>query len=64
MQQDPDTKRMTVTKFIKQLNNIDHEPAGTAVDATIIQVDLLCSFQRNAETPIKNADVAGIFINK
>ncbi|MFE3442898.1 hypothetical protein ACFXNW_07695 [Nocardia sp. NPDC059180] len=64
VQQDPDTKRMTITKFIKQNSGIDQEPAGTAVDATIIQVDLLCGAQRNAETPIKNADVAGIFITK
>ncbi|TQM33092.1 hypothetical protein [Nocardia bhagyanarayanae] len=64
VKQDADTKRMTITKFVKQQTGDEREPAGTAVDATIISVDLLCAGQRNAETPIKNADVAGIFLNK
>ena len=62
--QDQDTKRVTITKFVKQTTGEKNEPAGTVVDATLISVDLLCGTQRNAETPIKNADVAGIFINK
>jgi len=64
VKQDQDGKRMTITKFIKQQTNDDHEPAGTAVDATMIQVDLLCGVQVNQDTPIKKADIAGIFINK
>ncbi|MFI6169716.1 hypothetical protein ACIBCN_23250 [Nocardia sp. NPDC051052] len=64
VKQNQDDKRMTITKFVKQQTNDDHEPAGTAVDATMVSVDVLCGGQRNAETPIKNADVAGIFINK
>jgi acid stress chaperone HdeA len=64
VKQDQDTKRMTITKFVKQQTKDDHEPAGTVVDGTMISVDLLCGAQRNAETPIKNADVAGIFMNK
>lgn len=64
VKQDPDTKRMTITKFVKQQTNSEHEPAGTAVDATMVSVDLLCGAQRNVDTPIKNADVAGIFLNK
>ncbi|MEU8897335.1 hypothetical protein [Nocardia sp. NPDC048505] len=62
--QDPDTKRVTITKFVKQQTGQENEPAGTVVDATLVSVDLLCGAQRNAETPIKNADVAGIFLNK
>ncbi|MEV0251450.1 hypothetical protein AB0H76_32990 [Nocardia sp. NPDC050712] len=62
--QDQDTKRVTITKFVKQQTTEEREPAGTVVDATLISVDLLCGAQRNAETPIKNADVAGIFLNK
>ncbi|WP_067836730.1 hypothetical protein [Nocardia lijiangensis] len=62
--QDPDTKRTTITKFVKQQTGDEREPAGTVVDATILSVDLLCATQRNAQTPIKNADVAGIFLNK
>ncbi|MEV0298459.1 hypothetical protein [Nocardia sp. NPDC050710] len=64
VKQDPDTKRMTITKFVKQQTGSDQEPAGTVVDATIITVDVMCGAQRNAETPIKNADVAGIFMTK
>lgn len=63
VKQDQDTQRMTITKFIKQQTNNDHEPPGTQVDATIIAVNFLCSNQRNAATPIKNANVAGIFVN-
>ncbi|GAB2668242.1 hypothetical protein [Nocardia goodfellowii] len=62
--QDQDTKRMTITKFVKQQTGEQNEPAGTVVDATLISVDLLCGAQRNTQTPIKNADVAGIFVNK
>ncbi|MFG1793579.1 hypothetical protein [Nocardia altamirensis] len=64
VKQDQDTKRMTITKAIKQQTNNDHEPSGTAVDTTMVSVDVLCGIQANAETPIKNADIAGIFINK
>ncbi|WP_155981331.1 hypothetical protein [Nocardia sp. BMG111209] len=64
VKQDQDTKRMTITKFVKQQTGDQHEPAGTTVDATLVSVDFLCGTQRNASTPIKNADVAGIFLNK
>jgi acid stress chaperone HdeA len=64
VKQDQDTQRVTITKFIKQRTNDEHEPAGTVVDATMVSVNFLCSNQRNASTPIKNADVAGIFLNK
>ncbi|MGN2639179.1 hypothetical protein ACWEKT_16085 [Nocardia takedensis] len=62
--QDPDTKRTTITKFVKQRTGNDAEPAGTVVDATIVTVDVMCGAQLNRETPIKNADVAGIFVAK
>ncbi|MFE6923408.1 hypothetical protein ACFVAV_20460 [Nocardia sp. NPDC057663] len=62
--QDPDTKRITITKAIKERNGTDNEPAGTLVDSMIVQVDLLCAGQRNIDTPIKNADIAGLFLNK
>ncbi|MBF6359108.1 hypothetical protein IU447_03190 [Nocardia farcinica] len=62
--QDPDTKRTTITKFVKERDHLENEPPGTSVDVTMVAVDVLCGAQRNAETPIKNADVAGIFLNK
>ncbi|MFC4376387.1 hypothetical protein ACFO5K_20030 [Nocardia halotolerans] len=62
--QEPDTKRITITKAIKERTATDNEPSGTQVDAMIFQVDLLCAGQRNIDTPIKNADIAGLFLNK
>lgn len=62
--QDADDQRMTVTKFIKQQTNTENEPTGTSVDFTMAAVQALCSVQANADTPIKNADIAGIFFNK
>ncbi|GAA5050254.1 hypothetical protein [Nocardia callitridis] len=59
--QNQDDKRTTITKFVKEQTNNDHEPAGTAVDASIVQVDLLCGIQGNADAPIKNANVGAIF---
>ncbi|WP_225730612.1 MULTISPECIES: hypothetical protein [unclassified Nocardia] len=64
VKQDQDTQRVTITKFVKQQTNDDHEPAGTVVDLTMASVGVLCGVQANADTPIKNADVAGIFIKK
>jgi acid stress chaperone HdeA len=49
---------------VKQQTNNDHEPAGTQVDATMAAVDFLCANQRNADTPIKNANLTGIFFNQ
>lgn len=62
--QDANTKRITITKAIEQQTGNDNAPAGTVVDSMIVQVDLLCATQRNIDTPIKNADIAGIFLNK
>ncbi|MGQ4600739.1 hypothetical protein [Nocardia sp. R6R-6] len=64
IKQDQDTKRTTITKFLEQQSQNDHEPAGTVVDATMVSVELLCGAQANADTPVKNADVAGIFLRK
>lgn len=64
VQQDADTQRMTVTKFVKEQSGDDHEPAGTVVDASMAAVGFLCANQRNAETPIKKADLPGMFFNR
>ncbi|MGF6888170.1 acid stress chaperone HdeA [Nocardia sp. GAS34] len=64
VKQDQDTQRLTITKFIQQQTGNNHDPAGTQVDATIIAVNFLCSNQRNSATPIKNANIAGIFLNQ
>ena len=63
--QSTDEQRVTVTKFLKeQSGNEDQEPAGTAVDAAIIAIDLLCAVQANADTPIREADVSGAIAPK
>ncbi|MBL1079399.1 hypothetical protein JK358_33835 [Nocardia sp. 2] len=64
LNQNADDQRMTITKAIKQQTGNDAEPAGTQVDITMASVQALCQVQANSETPIKNADIAGIFINK
>lgn len=64
VQQSSDNKRITITKYVKQRTNDEHEPAGTLVDATLVAVNFLCQNQRNADTPIKNADLTGIFLTK
>ncbi|HLS78951.1 MAG TPA: hypothetical protein VK083_19410 [Nocardia sp.] len=64
VKQDADTKRVTITKFVKERDNLQNEPSGTAVDLTMMAVDVLCTGQRNVETPIKQADLAGMVVNK
>ncbi|WP_227982359.1 hypothetical protein [Nocardia spumae] len=64
VKQDVDTKRVTITKFVKQQSGSDHEPAGTAVDASMAAADFLCANQRNSDTPIKNANLTGILFNQ
>ncbi|MEU0544911.1 hypothetical protein [Nocardia sp. NPDC005978] len=64
LSQQPDSQRITVTKFIKQQTGNDNEPTGTSVDFTMSTVQALCQVQANSETPIKKADIAGIFMNK
>ncbi|MBJ8347180.1 hypothetical protein JGU72_21120 [Antrihabitans sp. YC2-6] len=64
LEQDQDDRRVTVTKFLKEDSGNDAEPAGTAVDAAILAIDLLCSAQQNGDTPIKDADLEGILSPK
>lgn len=61
LKQNPDKQRVTVTKLVKERSGQDHEPAGAVVDASIFAVSALCNVQSNAQTPIKNANIAGIF---
>jgi acid stress chaperone HdeA len=61
--QSKDEQRVTVTKFLKQQNN-DQDPTAQQVDSGISAIDILCRVQQNAKTPIKNADLTGIFVPK
>ncbi|MET9215062.1 MULTISPECIES: hypothetical protein [unclassified Nocardia] len=60
--QESDTKRITIAKAMEERNG--SAPSGAQVDSMIVQVDLLCAGQRNIDTPIKNADIPGLFLNK
>lgn len=61
--QSPDEQRVTVKKFLKEQRN-GEDPTDANVDSGIDAIDLLCRVQKNAETPIKNADLTGIFVDK
>ncbi|MFE2959955.1 hypothetical protein ACFXO9_16670 [Nocardia tengchongensis] len=58
--QSADTQRVTITKFIKQQSGTQNEPSGTQVDLSMAAVQALCQVQNNKDTPIKNANLAGI----
>ncbi len=58
--QNADTQRVTITKFIKQQSGTENEPSGTQVDLSMAAVQALCQVQNNKDTPIKNANLAGI----
>ncbi|MFD3508822.1 hypothetical protein [Nocardia sp. NPDC058666] len=60
--QEPATKRITIAKAVEQRSG--KQPSENVIDSKIVEVDLLCATQRNVDTPIKNADIAGIFLNK
>ncbi|MEV6773529.1 hypothetical protein AB0N05_33345 [Nocardia sp. NPDC051030] len=64
IKQNADDQRVTITKFIKQQTGDDRTPSGTQVDLSMAAVQALCQVQANGDTPIKNADIAGIFIRK
>ncbi|NUS42645.1 MAG: hypothetical protein HOQ24_02965 [Mycobacteriaceae bacterium] len=61
---DDHDKRVTVTKALQQQSGSKDDPSGTSVDLGMSAVQLLCAVQANSETPIKNADVPGIFTPK
>ena len=61
--QSADEQRVTVTKFLKEQRN-GEDPTDANVDSGIGAIDILCRVQQNAETPIKNADLTGIFVEK
>ncbi|QLY34609.1 hypothetical protein H0264_23240 [Nocardia huaxiensis] len=60
LNQGADDRRMTITKFIKQESGSDAEPAGTAVDFTILSVNGLCQLPANADKPLKSFNQTGI----
>ncbi len=61
--QDQKEQRTTVEKWLKETQQEDQVNEQN-LDSSVAAVDVLCRIQRNAETPIKNADLSGIFVQK
>ncbi|MBF6180222.1 MULTISPECIES: hypothetical protein [Nocardia] len=62
--QDGEKQRVTVRKFLEQEQSSTTEPSADTVDAAIVSIKLMCQAQANPETPIKEADLTGIFVPK
>lgn len=59
--QSSDEQKVTVTKYLKSTDQYKN-PTDDQVTSSMSAVDLLCRIQKNAKTPIKNADLTGIFV--
>ncbi|MCP2289501.1 hypothetical protein ACFYT3_25360 [Nocardia amikacinitolerans] len=64
VEQDADKKRTTVTKFLEQERSGQEAPDDRMVDAAIASIELMCTAQANPDTPIRKADLTGIFVPK
>lgn len=63
--QDKDKQRITVTKFLEQERSDKSAPTNDrAIDAAIASIELMCRAQANPDTPIRKADLTGIFVPK
>ncbi|SUD49079.1 Uncharacterised protein [Nocardia otitidiscaviarum] len=62
--QDGEKQRVTVRKFLEQEQSSTTEPSADTVDAATVSIKLMCQAQANPETPIKEADLTGIFVPK
>lgn len=64
VQQDAEKQRVTVRKFLEQEQSATTEPSVDTVDAAIVTIKLMCEAQANPDTPVKQADLTGIFVPK
>ncbi|MFQ6330101.1 hypothetical protein ACLMAL_28735 [Nocardia sp. CWNU-33] len=64
--QDNDKQRVTVTKFLEQERSSDKSAPTNdqTIDAAIASIELMCKAQANPDTPIRKADLTGIFVPK
>jgi acid stress chaperone HdeA len=62
--QDDDKQRITTEKFLEQEREGDGTPDARIVDASIAAIKLMCAAQANPDTPIRKADLTGIFVPK
>ncbi|WP_067824535.1 hypothetical protein [Nocardia inohanensis] len=64
VQQDAEKQRVTTRKFLEQEQNRTTEPDSDTVDTAIATIKLMCEAQANPDTPIKKADLTGVFVPK
>ncbi|MEV6769736.1 hypothetical protein AB0N05_14020 [Nocardia sp. NPDC051030] len=62
--QDDDTQHVTVRKYLEQDTKATPTPDADQVDASIAAITLMCQAQANPDTPIREADLTGIFVPK
>ncbi|WP_280490883.1 hypothetical protein [Nocardia asiatica] len=62
--QDADKQRVTTEKFLEQEREDSGTPDARTVDAAIAAIKLMCAAQANPDTPIRKADLTGIFVPK
>ncbi|WP_280248925.1 hypothetical protein [Nocardia abscessus] len=62
--QDPDKQRITTEKFLEQEREGDGTPDARTVDAAIEAIKQMWAAQANTDTPLRNADLTGIFVTK
>lgn len=64
VQQDMEKQRVTTRKFLEQEQSRTPEPDSDTVDTAIATIKLMCEAQANPDTPIKKADLTGVFVPK
>ncbi|TCJ97429.1 hypothetical protein [Nocardia alba] len=62
--QTPKDRRTTVTKFLEQERGEDATSNPNTVDLSVAAIDLMCGAQANPDTPIRQADLTGVFVPK
>ncbi|MGW6422796.1 hypothetical protein ACWF82_08975 [Nocardia sp. NPDC055053] len=59
LDQDADTQRVTITKFIQERRGSDEELTAATIDVARGGVTMLCSIPANADVAIEDATFAG-----
>ncbi|MFC6010432.1 hypothetical protein [Nocardia lasii] len=62
--QDADKKDTTVTKYLEEDGGENNPPNQNTIDLAVAAIDLMCGAQANPDTPIRDADLAGIVAPK
>ncbi|MFD3702709.1 hypothetical protein ACFWUP_06135 [Nocardia sp. NPDC058658] len=62
LDQDADTQRLTITKFIQDRRDNSEDLSPATVDVARGGINMLCSIPSNADVPIENATLTGLEI--